>query len=118
MKKSIAMILLVALCIQLCSCTLLSKKMDKDTGFSELLSDIEASISGNDWEKAADNMGKAFETWKDLKPALQIDVDHDYVELIEMMFVRLEVYISTHDKSEALASLRLIMNTWENIGVI
>jgi hypothetical protein len=62
--------------------------------------------------------GKAFNIWRDLKPSLQIDVDHDYVEMIEMMFVRLEVYISTHDRSEALASLRLILNTWENIGAI
>ncbi len=118
MKKGIYLILLVALCYQLSACTLLSKKMDKDTGFSKLLSDIEASISKDDWEKAADDTGKAFNIWRDLKPSLQIDVDHDYVEMIEMMFVRLEVYISTHDRSEALASLRLILNTWENIGAI
>lgn len=100
----------------LSSCALLSGTLDKRTGFSQHLKDTENSIGQEDWSSAALNLKTSEKTWKKLKPILQIDIDHDYVNDIENNFVMLYSYIESRDKADSLATIRLIQENWKSIG--
>ncbi|MGE5558684.1 MAG: DUF4363 family protein [Bacillota bacterium] len=78
----------------------------------------EYSIRNNDWVKAAANLKDAQKVWKKIKPIMQIDIDHDYVNDIENNFAILKGYIETQEKSQALAFILLIQEDWENIGAM
>lgn len=119
MKKAVYLLMATSvLSVMLCSCTLFSKAMDKKSGFTQSLDGIESNIRNENWEEALSGQDKAFKIWRQFKPLLQIDIDHDYVYLIEDYFVRLKAYIETQEKSEALATVMLIKNAWDNIGVM
>ena len=75
----------------------------------------EEDIRQEDWEKAQDNLAKSEQIWKEIKPFLQIDIDHDYVNEIEDRFTLLKGYIDTEDKSNSVAIILSIQNIWENI---
>lgn len=119
MKKAVLFIMtMLVLSVILSSCTLFSNSMDKKSGFTKNLDGVETNIRNENWGEALSGQEKAFKSWRQLKPLLQIDIDHDYVNLIEDYFVRLKAYIETQDKSEALATVMLIKNAWENIGIM
>lgn len=117
MKKTSTAILILAALI-LSSCTLLYKTIDSKAGFTQLLSDTETYIDSGAWQKAADSAEEARKAWEDVKPIIQVDVDHDYVNDIDRFFASLEVYIQTKSKPEALSSLALIRLTWKNISIL
>lgn len=62
------------------------------------------------------SLEQALETWSRIKPILQIDIDHDYVNEIEDKFTLLEGYLETQDKSNSLANILLLRKNWEKIG--
>lgn len=99
-----------------CSCTLLVKPIDKNTHFSEQLSQLESSIRNEDWDKADENYKVTETAWKKLKPWIQVDIDHDYVHEIEENLAKLEAYIDTEEQSDAMAHILMIQETWEDIG--
>lgn len=116
MKKQFTFfILIVTVLATICSCTLLTKPLDKNTHFSEQLSKLESTIQNKNWEQADENLEVAKKAWKKLKPLLQIDIDHDYVHEIEENLAKLEAYIETEEQPDALAHLLLIQETWEDI---
>lgn len=116
MIKKIAIFTLIAtITISLCSCMLAVKPLDKNTHFSEQLSQLESDIKNENWEQANENLKAAKKAWKELKPWLQIDIDHDYVHEIEENLARLEAYIETEERPDALANLLMIQETWEDI---
>lgn len=118
-KRSYVFLLLIPIIsVMLSSCTLFAVRIDRKTGFTESLSGVENHIRADNWDQALSNRDEAFEIWHRIKPLLQIDVDHDYVNLIEDYFIMLRAYLETRDKSQALAMLLLIKDTWENIGVM
>lgn len=116
LKKILYMALIIGILTNTCSCGLLQKPIDKRTGFSNQLKQTENSIRGEDWEKAKASLEDAEKTWKKVKPLLQIDIDHDYVNSIEEDFVKLDGYIETKEKANSLATILLVEDTWENIG--
>lgn len=115
-KKILYFILTMCVLISTCSCALLQKPIDNRTGFSNYLKQTEESIRNEDWEKAKSNLEDSKGTWKKVKPLLQIDIDHDYINSLEEDFVKLGGYIDTKEKANALATILLIKDTWENIG--
>ena len=46
---------------------------------------------------------------------MQIDIDHDFIKNIEDGITKLDGYLDTKDKSNSLASILLVEETWENI---
>jgi len=108
-KKILLTILLIVTLLLSASCTLLTKPLDHRTGFSNYLAQVENNIQAEEWDQAKI-------AWKELKPLMQLDVDHDYINNIEDDFIKLDAYLDTKDKSNSLASILLIKNTWENIG--
>ena len=115
-KKVLYIILIVGILTNICSCALLQKPIDKRTGFSNHLKQTENNIRSEDWEKAKTSLEQSKNTWEKVKPLLQIDIDHDYVNNIEEDFVKLHGYIDTKEKANSLATILLVENTWENIG--
>lgn len=99
-----------------CSCALLQKSIDNRTGFSALLKQTENHIRNEEWEESRISLENSEKTWKKIKPWLQIDIDHDYVNSIESDFVKLYGYIEAKDKAESLATILLVQDMWENIG--
>jgi hypothetical protein len=83
--------------------------------FSEQLSQLENAVRNKDWKQADENLELTKKVWKKLKPLLQVDIDHDYVNEIEENFAKLEAYIETKEQPDALAHLLLIQETWEDI---
>lgn len=110
-------ILLIAIVLtNICSCALLQKQIDNRTGFSNYLKETENSIRSEDWEKAKSGLEESRKKWSEIKPLIQIDIDHDYVNSIEEDFIKLDGYIDSKEKADSLATILLVENTWGNIG--
>lgn len=90
--------------------------MDNRIGFSNHLKDTENYIRSEDWEKAKGSLEESEKAWKKLKPMLQVDIDHDYVNSLEDDFIKLDAYIDTKEKADSLATILLVQDTWKNIG--
>lgn len=108
--------LLLIGCLTLASCALFRQPLDKWSGFSNHLVKTENSIRNEQWRDAAGNLQKAITVWKRIKPFLQVDIDHDYVNNIEADFTRLRGNIETREKSDSLENILLIRDNWKNIG--
>jgi len=76
----------------------------------------EENIRSEDWDRAKKSLSASVAAWKRIKPYLQLDIDHDYVNDIEANFVLLGGYLESGEKPHSLALILLIQNTWENIG--
>jgi hypothetical protein len=117
MNRKIAALALIALLLIIPeSCTILKRPLDKRTQFSEQLATIKNCVSREDWASSIASQNAAEKTWKSIKPLLQIDIDHDYVNEIENSFTELKAYIQARDKSKALAEIMLIQDLWDKIG--
>ena len=118
MKKTVLLLLVLGLCtaLVLCSCTLLRGYLDHKSGFCHHLLEMETHIREEDWEKAALNHVHSQAAWKKIKPLLQLDIDHDYVNEIENNLASLRGYIESQERPDSLATVLLIQKLWENIG--
>ncbi|CUH97472.1 hypothetical protein P22_3603 [Propionispora sp. 2/2-37] len=114
-KTIVIAILLSSTLVALSACTLLTKPLDNRIGFSKHLEQVENNIRNEDWQQAKTNLEDSKESWKKLKPFIQVDIDHDYVKDIEDGFTKLDGYLATQDQSNSLVSILLIESTWENI---
>ena len=115
-KRIIFFLLITALLTNICSCALLKEPIDKRTGFSDHLKQTEDYVRNQEWKNAKASLEDSIKVWKKLKPILQVDIDHDYIDRIEDDFIKLSGYIDTNDKSDSLATILLIQDTWDNIG--
>ncbi len=119
MKNSRIIFLLITLflcTLLICSCAIFRESFDKKSGFSQYLKETENSIRQEEWVKAKENLLLSEKAWKKIKPIMQIDIDHDYVNDIEDNFIILKAYIETQEKADSLATILLIQNNWEHIG--
>jgi hypothetical protein len=114
--KSPFIFLLLIGCLTLSSCALFRQPLDKWSHFSDHLEKTERMIRSEKWQGAAESLQKAKTAWKQVKPFLQVDIDHDYVNNIEADFIRLRGNIETKDKSDSLENILLIRDNWKNIG--
>jgi len=117
-KKFLVIVILVGILISACSCTLLRKPIDNRSGFSNHLKQTEGYIRNEDWQKAKSSLEDSKKAWKKIKPLLQIDIDHDYVNDIEEDFIKLDGYIEVKEKPDSLVTILLIQDIWDNIGSI
>ena len=115
-KKILCAIIISGILVNTCSCALLQKTMDRRTGFSDQLKQTENFIRNEEWNKAKVSLEESKKTWKKLKPLLQIDIDHDYVNSIEEDFVKLDAFIDTEAKADSLSTILLVEDDWKNIG--
>lgn len=119
MQKRISLFVLLLICSSLiCSCALFRKPLDNWSGFSGYLKETENNIRNERWERAALSLKDAAKAWRKVKPFLQVDIDHDYVNDIENDFIRLRGTIETKEKPNSLSYILLIQDTWRNIGVM
>lgn len=117
MKKAIFFFTMICTLFLLpCSCGVLRRPLDNQVGLSQYLRETESSIRREDWTNAMESIKKAQKAWEKIKPLMQIDIDHDYVNDIETRFVSLKGYIETKNSSEALANVLIIQETWKSIG--
>ena len=116
LKRAFYILLIAGFLINSTSCTLLQKSIDKRMGFSNHLKNIEDSIRSEEWEKAKVSLGDSQKAWEKIKPLLQVDIDHDYINSIEEDFVKLGAYIEVKDKSNSLATTLMAEDVWDNIG--
>lgn len=117
MKKLITVFFVILILINcLCSCNFVKKPLDNRIGFSKYLKETEGYIRGEEWEKAQMGLDTAAEKWKKVKPILQVDIDHDYINDIENNFILLKAYIETKEKPDSLSLILLIQQDWETIG--
>lgn len=116
MKRKAFILSAVFLILILCSCAPLRRPIDARSGFSVSLKNTEENLRSGDWKAARISLSESIEVWERIKPYLQLDIDHDYINEIERNFILLEAYIETEEKPHCLALIILIRNTWENIG--
>lgn len=115
MKRAIFLIISF-LIFSTAGCTLFKGPLDKRTGFSQSLSALEKAIVEENYETANERLTVSNEKWEKIKPFMQIEVDHDIVNDIESELTALSAYIETGNKSQSLASIRIIINMWSDIG--
>ena len=102
----------------LSSCAFLTQRMDSRTGFSGHLAQTEQNIRRAEWQQASINLAAAQQAWRQLKPILQVDIDHDYIKEIEDNFTRLAGHIELQDQAQALPAILLLEHTWKNIDTL
>ena len=98
------------------ACEAVRKPLDNRTNFSKYLNETEQNIRQEQWATALNSMEKSQKAWSKLKPVIQIDIDHDYVNDIENNFCMLKGYIETEGKTDSLATILLLQSLWQNIG--
>jgi hypothetical protein len=108
--------LLLVFLLLIIACAPVKKPLDERVGFSRYLQETENYIRQDDWKNAAQSLKQAQQSWKKVKPFLQIDIDHDYVNDIEGNFILLKGYIETEEKPDSLSLIMLIRDLWKNIG--
>ena len=117
MKKGYMFLIILLSCSMLaCSCALLRQPLDKASGFSGYLKQTEAEIRSARWTAAMESLNKSIRAWYQVKPYLQIDIDHDYINEIEADFIRLRSGIETRSIPDSLVSVLLIQDNWRDIG--
>lgn len=104
-----------ALCL-MSSCSFFRGIADRRTGFSKSLAAVEDAVRGGDWPAAAAGLRQAWEAWKKIKPLLQVDIDHDYVNQIQDQLTVLRAHVETEAKPDALAGILLIREIWDDLG--
>lgn len=114
--KRTGLLLSYILLFSLITSSCFSDTLDKRSGLSKFLQETENGIRREDWILAADSLKKSQKAWKNIKPVLQLNIDHDYVNYIETDFVKLDVYLEGKEKNEALATILVIRRNWDNIG--
>lgn len=100
----------------LSSCSLFREALDKRSGLSEYLQNTENSIRQEEWQEALQSLRTSQKAWKKVKPFMQVDVDHDYINDIEDNFVSLEAFIASQDMALSLQAILLLQKNWESIG--
>lgn len=115
-KKAVALVILMMVLILLEACAPLRKPLDKRTNFSQLLKETENYIRQEEWFQAIESLEHAQQAWEKIKPILQVDIDHDYVNEMEDNFTMLKGYLETQEKPDALATILLLENIWGDIG--
>lgn len=116
MKRKLLLCALMVLAMLLCCCAQLRRPIDARSGFSDHLKVTEESIRSEDWDRALKSLEDAVAAWKGIKPYLQLDIDHDYINEIEANLVLLKGFLESGQKPHSLALILLIQDTWENIG--
>lgn len=117
MKKfAVLYVILLIIIIGLSACAPLRKPLDDRTNFSKYLNETEQFIRQEDWTKALNSMKRSQKAWSRLKPLLQVDIDHDYVNDIENNFTLLKGYIETKEKADSLVTIMFLQKAWESIG--
>ncbi len=115
-KKSLIIILLIFITITGSSCGVLRKPLDKSVLLSKHMYDTLEHIREEDWQQSLESLTTVEKAWKRIKPVLQIDIDHDYINEMEDRISVLKAYIEVQDKSNALATIFSMRNIWESIG--
>lgn len=118
MKKGLLLFSLISLMSILSSCTLLRGQLDSISNFSIYLQATENNIRNANWLAAKQNLAKSMKAWRSMKPYLQIDIDHDYVNDIEADFIKLKAYLETQQKPTSLEYILLIQHNWKNAGAM
>lgn len=113
-RYELTVMIIYALTI-LCSCTLMVGIIDGNAGFSEQLAHLENAVRDESWEEADKALEMVNVSWKKIKPWIQIDIDHDYVHELEENLARLEGYIASEERPDALATMLMIKETWEDM---
>jgi hypothetical protein len=114
-RYALLYLIMMFLATQICCCAPLKRPLDARSGFSAHLKEAEANIRNENWDMALDSLADSAAAWKRIKPYLQLDIDHDYVNEIEASFVLLRGYLETGEKPHSLALILLVQDIWENI---
>ncbi len=119
MKRRLLFLVLIGIVLlALTSCSIFHGVLDNRTGFSDKLEKTEVYIRNSKWEEASLSLVDSKKTWDKLKPLLQIDIDHDYINQLEECLVQLEGYIDTCSQGDSLSTILMIEDTWKHIGTL
>lgn len=110
--------LLLFMPIILSACSWFRGSLDRQTGFYKHLKQVEASIRQEDWSEAKKSYIEARKAWSKVKPFLQIDIDHDYVNDLQSNFVLLKGNLEAQNQANSLALILLIQDTWDSMGTL
>ncbi|MDS1029232.1 DUF4363 family protein [Bacillota bacterium LX-D] len=117
MKKILSLFLTLALAvIMVISVVVVKEYNNLKNDFSQEVKETENLIRSANWSSALDSLNTTQATWKKLRPLMQINIDHDYVNDIENNFTLLQGYLETKEQSSSLATILLIQEFWRSIG--
>ena len=103
--RCILQFMIIILCILTCSCALIRKPLDDRSDFSENLIVTENHIRKADWNNAITSLKRVEESWHSIKPILQIDIDHDYINDIENNITKLKGVLQSQEKPDSLSTI-------------
>lgn len=109
-------LLLAGTICALSSCSFFRGVADRRAGFSRYLKATEAAVRKEDWSAAAAGLGRTRRAWRQVKPLVQLDIDHDYINQIQDQLAVLQAKVETREKSDALAGILLVKEIWDDLG--
>lgn len=119
MKRKLFCLLVLAILLSTtCSCSLFRPILDRRTGLTKYLKETETYIRDEEWGSAMASLKKAEGAWKKIRPIMQIDIDHDYVNQIQECFALLKGNIETQEKPGSLSTVILIREILADISAM
>ncbi|MGE5549183.1 MAG: DUF4363 family protein [Bacteroidota bacterium] len=115
-RKMAACLLIPGIMSILCSCSFFRGMADRRAGFSKNLAATEDHVRKEEWSAAAASLARTRRAWKQVKPLVQVDIDHDYVNQIQDQLAVLQASVETREKPDALAGILLIEEIWDDLG--
>ncbi|MGE5527988.1 MAG: DUF4363 family protein [Patescibacteria group bacterium] len=116
MRGITAAVLSIALMTGMCSCSFFRGAADRRAGFSKFLRAVKTHVRDGDWAAAEASLDKTRRAWIKIKPLVQVDIDHDYVNQIQDELAVLQGNVEGRSKPDALAGILLIEEIWDDLG--
>lgn len=79
------------------------------------ISPAEAAISGNQWQLANDQIGRAEAKWNKNKDYWAVVMEHQEIDNIDFSFARLKNYLNSKSPALSLGELAVLEKTLEHI---
>lgn len=116
MKRANVLLTVLLVLVLMTGCTVFKGILDRKYGFAQELEDVNKYIMEDSWDKAGESLADCNRMWRKIKPWMQLEIDHDIINEIEEKLTELTAYLETMEKPAALAGIRFIINSWEDIG--
>ncbi len=77
---------------------------------------LNKDLKSENWDKAENTFKELSYSWQETIPRIQFSVEKDEINAINVNISRMEAYIHSRDKNEALAELSEAVEHWNNIN--
>lgn len=113
---TIPLLVLAGFMLMMNSGDILKKPMTTQDDFPYYLQEVEQAIEREDWDAAHSHSANLSTAWEKVSPRIQFSVDKDEMKAIEVGLSRLQAFLQSQDRSQALATAAEIREHWGHLN--